>query len=84
MILCLLLVLYPQQGPVHALTRLRMAGKFPDVSDHIQGVLKDGRHHCVESSFAPPQGAPTGEHHLRGGAVRHAVPQGGAQTDKVP
>lgn len=73
----------PTTGLVHALTRLRMTAKFPDVIYHVQGVLKDGHHHRVES-IAHHQEGVTDDHRLRDGAVRHAGHQGGARTDKGP
>lgn len=74
----------PATGLVHARTRLRMTVKPPDVTDHIQGVLKDGPRHHVESSVALHQGKLSGDHHLHGGAARHGVHQRGAPTDKSP
>lgn len=75
----------PTTGLAHAPSHHRMTGKFPDVTDHIQEVLKEGcHHHHVELLVAPHQGGMTGDRHLSGGAVRHGVHQGGAQRDKGP
>lgn len=57
-------------GLVRALTHRRMNAEPPDVTDHVQGVRTDSRHHHVEATVARHQGGVTGDHRLRGGAVR--------------
>lgn len=74
----------PTTGLVHALTRRRMTAKLPGVTHRVQGVLKDGHHHHVETSVAHHQGEMTDERRPPGGAVRPVGHQGGARTDKDP
>lgn len=56
----------------------------PNITDHVQGVLTDSRHHHTEAIVAHHQGEVTGDHHLRGGAMRRGGHRGGARTDNGP